>query len=119
MARKAAGGTSKVDMVRDAIAKLGWDASTAELGEYIKSTYNAEMSTAHISQTKSNEKKRQGIKRRRRKGGRKAAAESAPVASSGSASITDILAFVGEVQRWEEKLGASMIRDVVKNVLKK
>ena len=110
--------TSKVDMVREAIAKLGWDAGIEEYQKYIKDTYGHEMSKPHISQTKSNEKKRQGIRtRRRRRRGRPVAAATAPAA--GNARLSDILAFVSAVQQWEQKIGAKSVREVVKSVVGK
>jgi hypothetical protein len=114
MARKSAG-VSKVDMVREAIAKLGWSAPIEEYQAYIKSNFGVEMSKPHISQTKSNEKKRQGIRRRRRKG---RAAVAAAGNSAEGARLTDILSFVATVQQWEQKIGAKNIRDVVKTVLR-
>jgi hypothetical protein len=109
-------GTSKVDMVRDAIGKIGWDAGIDDYQKYIKDAYGVEMSKAHISQTKSNEKKRQGIRRRRRRRGRPAADGQAP---AGTAKLTDVLSFVSTVQEWEQKIGAKTVREVVKSVLKK
>src|SRR5688572_5903310 len=121
MAKKAAAeGTSKADMVRDAIAKLGFDAGPTAFQEYIKQTFNVEMSKAHISQTTSNERKRQGVRgRRRRRGGRRAAAEGGATAAAGSARVSDILSFVETVRQWEARIGADGIREVVKNVLRK
>lgn len=107
--------TSKVDMVRDAIAKLGWDAGIDEYQKFIKDTFGVEMSKPHISQTKSNEKKRQGIRRRRRRRG----AGAAPAGAPENARLTDILAFVSTVQQWEQKIGAASVREVVRTVLKK
>jgi hypothetical protein len=105
-------------MVRDAIAKLGFDAGPTAFQEYIKQTYNVEMSKAHISQTTSAERKRQGVRgRRRRRGGRRAAGEASAVA--GNAKVSDILSFVDAVRQWEAKIGAQGIRDVVKTVLRK
>jgi hypothetical protein len=115
MARRS-GGISKVDMVRDAIDNLGWSAKPDKYVEYIKSKFKVDMSKAHISQTKSAERKRRGVRgARKRRGG----SEEAAAAKNGSASIADILAFVETVKNWEEKIGAQGIRDVVKNVLKK
>lgn len=120
MAKKAAAeGTSKADMVRDAIAKLGWDAGPTAFQEYIKQTYNVEMSRAHISQTTSNERKRQGVRGRRRRRGRRAAAEGGATVAAGSAKVADILSFVDTVRQWEAKIGPDGIREVVKNVLRK
>jgi hypothetical protein len=118
MAKKAAGGTSKADMVRDAIAKLGWDAGPTAFHDYIKQTYNVDMSKAHISQTTSNERKRQGVRGRRRRGRRPASAGGTAVAA-GSAKVSDILSFVETVRQWEARIGADGIREVVKNVLRK
>jgi hypothetical protein len=117
MAKKVEG-MSKVGMVEEAIQKLGWDAPIDDLAVHIKATYGQEMSKPHISQTKSNLKKKHGIKvrRRRRRG---AAAENEPAAVSGPAKLTDILAFVTTLQQWEQRIGSDNIRDVVKTVLKK
>jgi hypothetical protein len=110
---------SKVDMVRDAIGKLGWDAGIEEYQKFIKDNFSVEMSKPHISQTKSNEKKRQGIRtRRRRRRGRPAGAGAAAGAGN-SARLTDILAFVSTVQQWEQKIGANSVREVVRTVLKR
>lgn len=125
MAKKD-GSVSKADMVRDAIKKLGWAASVDAYHAYILETYKADMSKAHISQTKSNERKRQGVRGPRRGGrrgrppgsGKKQMAE-ATFAGAGAASVADILAFVDTVREWESKLGAASIREVVKTVLKK
>lgn len=119
MAKKAASGTSKADMVRDAIGKLGWSAGPTAFHDYIKQTYNVDMSKAHISQTTSNERKRQGVRGRRRRGGRRAAGEGRTAAASGSAKVADILSFVETVRQWEARIGAEGIREVVKNVLRK
>lgn len=111
-------GTTKVDMVRDALKKLGWDAGPDAYHQYILDTYKQEMSKQHISQTVSNERKRQGVRgRRRRKRG--AGRKEAVGAAAGSARVSDILSFVETVKQWEQKIGADGIRDVVKNVLRK
>jgi hypothetical protein len=110
---------SKVDMVRDAIAKLGWNAGIEEYQKFIKDTFSIEMSKPHISQTKSNEKKRQGIRTRRRRGRGRAEGAAAGVGGAGSARLTDILNFVSAVQQWEQKIGAKSVREVVRTVLKK
>ena len=118
MAKKAAAGTSKADMVRDAIAKLGFDAGPTAMQEYIKQTYNHEMSKAHISQTTSAERKRQGVRGRRgRRRGRRAA-EGGATGGAGAARVADILSFVETVRQWEAKIGADGVRAVVKKVLK-
>lgn len=111
-------GMSKVEMVRDALAKLGWDVGAAAYQEYIKATYNVEMTKPHISQTKSAEKRRQGI-RKRRKVGRPRKDATVAVAAATAISVVDLLSFVETVKEWEQKIGASSIRDVVKAVLKK
>jgi hypothetical protein len=112
MARKGAGMT-KVDMVRDAIDNLGWSAKPDKYVEYIKNKFKVEMTKAHISQTKSAERKRRGVRGRTR--GKAAAA----VATAPAASVSDILAFVETVRKWQEKIGPKGIRDVVNNVLGK
>jgi hypothetical protein len=117
MAKKDTG-KSKADMVRETIEKLGWDAGINEYQAYIKQTYGVEMSKPHISQTKSNERKRQGIRGRRRRRGRRPGGVGAPVAA-GNARVADILSFVDTVRQWEAKIGAAGIREVVKTVLRK
>jgi hypothetical protein len=113
---KKKGGTSKVDMVRDAIAKLGWDVPIEAYSEYITKTYNVEMSKAHISQTKSTERRKQGVKGKRRRRRRAAAKEEVP---SGNAKVADILTFLDTVREWQEKIGAETVREVVRSALKK
>jgi len=111
-------GLSKVDMVRDAIGKLGWSAGIDEYQKYIKDTFGAEMSRPHISQTKSNERKKQGVRgRRRRKRGRPVGSGETQAASS--AKLSDILSFVSAVKDWEQKIGAKTVRVVVKSVVGK
>ena len=117
MAKKAEG-KSKVDMVYEAIQKHGWDSGIDDLHAYILGTFGIDMSKPHISQTKSNLKKKHGIKvRRRRRRGSAAAPEAAAVA--GPAKLADILAFVTTVQQWEQKIGSDNVREVFKTVLKK
>ena len=110
MARKS-NKVTKVDMVRDAIDVLGWAAKGDEYVNFIKDKYKVEMSKAHISQTKTAERKRRGVRGRKRKAG-------APVAAA-AACVSDILSFVEAVKTWEQRIGAAGIREVVKNVLKK
>lgn len=115
MAKKGTGKTSKADMVRTAIDKLGWKAPIDEYQAYIKATYGVEMSKPHISQTKSNERRRRGVRGRRRKSGSGAGA----AVTAGSAKVADILSFVDTVREWETRIGAAGIREVVKTVLRK
>ena len=116
MAKKGTGKTSKADMVRHAIDKFGWKAGLDQYQGYIKETYGVEMSKAHISQTKSNERKRRGVRGRKRKGG---GAGAGTGLTTGSAKVADILSFVDTVRAWEAKIGADGVREVVKTVLRK
>jgi hypothetical protein len=116
MAKKDAG-KSKADMVRETIDKLGWTAGINEYQKYIKDTYGVEMSKPHISQTKSNERKRRGVRGRKRRGGGRPAGTS--VAAAGNAKVADILSFVDTIREWETRIGAAGIREVVKTVLRK
>lgn len=116
MAKKDDGKTSKADMVRNAIDKLGWKAGIDEYQSYIKATYGVEMSKPHISQTKSNERKRRGVRGRGRRGA--GASASAGASAAGGAKVADILSFVETVREWESKIGAQGIREVVKTVLR-
>lgn len=120
MAKKGSN-MSKVEMVRQAIAKLGWNTSTEELRKYVKDNFATDMSIAHISQTKSTEKKRQGIStRKRRKRGRPPGSSKAVVsAAAGEAKISDILSFVAAVHEWQAKIGAANVKEVFKSVMKK
>jgi hypothetical protein len=118
MAKKK--GLSKVDMVRDAIVKLGWEASTADYAKYIKATHNTEMSLAHISQTKSTERRRQGVRGKRRRRGRPSKAEAAAtVHVAPAATVADIVSFLTTIREWEAKIGADTVREIVKNAQKK
>ena len=113
MAKKAEDGVKKVDMVRDAIANLGWKAKVGQYVEYIKEKYGIEMTKGHISQTKSSEKRKGKGKGRR---GRKPAAVTG--GESSGAKISDIITFISEIQTWKGKIGTAAVRDVVKTVLK-
>jgi len=115
MAKRDTGKTSKADMVRDAIDRLGWKAGINEYQDYIKQTYGVEMSKPHISQTKSNERKRRGVRGRRRRRG----AAAATAGEAGGAKVADILSFVDTVRQWESKIGADGVREVVRTVLRK
>src|SRR4051812_49416731 len=104
MAKKD-GKTSKADMVRDAIEKLGWAVPIEAYHKHILESFGADMSKAHISQTKSNERKRQGVRgpRRGKRGrppgsGKKQLAAAAANGATGAASVADILAFVDTVR---------------------
>src|SRR5947209_4286921 len=113
MAKRETGKTTKTDMVRAAIEKLGWAAGIDEYQGFIKETFGVEMSKPHISQTKSNERKRQGVRGRRRRQ-RGAEGDGEAVAAPGAAKVADILSFVEAVREWEAKIGADGIREVVK-----
>ena len=113
---KTNGGTTKVDMVRDAIDRLGWSAKLDKYVDYIKGKYKVEMSKAHISQTKTAERKRRGVRGRKKKAATSGADKNA-VAKA--ASVSDILQCVEDLKNWQQKIGTAGIRDVVKNVLKK
>jgi hypothetical protein len=115
MAKKDTGKTSKADMVRDAIDRLGWKAGINEYHDYIKQTYGVEMSKPHISQTKSNERKRRGVRGR----GRRRGATTATAGATAGAKVSDILSFVDTVRQWESKIGADGVREVVRTVLRK
>ena len=117
MAKKAESGLSKVDMVREAIEKLGWDVKVDVYHQYILDTYKVDMTKAHISQTKSNEKKKMGMNTRKRR--KKGSSAEVVHASSAETKVSDLIAFISEVQRWESKIGAESIREVVKTVFKK
>ena len=117
MARKKEGVT-KADMVRDAIANLGWDASAGEMQKYILDKFKVEMSIGHISQTKSTERKRQGVKSARRRR-RRSTSEKGDTPASSIPKVADILNFLDTIRDWEAKLGAATVRQVVDKALKK
>lgn len=96
---------TKVEMVRDAINVLGWKAKPTAIAEHIKSKFKVEMSKAHISQTKSAERRHRGERHK---------AAKAEVASP----VANILAFASVLTEFRTKLGDEAIRTVVKTVLK-
>ena len=119
MAKKT-DGRSKVSMVEEAINKQGWDISVDEIFKYVKDTFGVEMTKAHISQTKSNLKKKHGVKvRRRKKSGIAPAVVAAPAATGSAANIGDLIAFVSAVKDWEQKIGSDAVREVFKSIVKK
>lgn len=110
----------KVEMMREAFEKFGLDGDLDAIQNYIKETYGEELSKPHISQTKTSERKRLGLKgKRRRKGAKAATAETtaADVGVSNSLDITDVLALFAEIQRYKDKLGAKNVQKVVTKAL--
>lgn len=103
----------KVDMMRDAFAKLGKSATIADVQKYVLDTYGVELTKAHISQTRSSEK------RGKKKRGRKPKSEGTVVVADGSDSleITDVLALFAEIQRYKGILGAKNVQKVVSKAL--
>jgi len=97
---------TKVEMVRDAIKVLGWKAKPTAIAEHIKSKFKVEMTKAHISQTKSAERRH----RSERQKAVKAEVSPSPVAN--------ILAFANVLTEFRSKLGDEAIRTVVRTVLK-
>ncbi len=75
--------TNKTEAVRQALEGLGYDASPAEIQQFIKEKFDQSMDANMISSYKSSLRKKAGMKGRRRKRGRRAATETsaAPAAT--------------------------------------
>ena len=80
------GGVSKMDAVREALRQLGWDAKPAQIQGFIKEKFGVEMTLDHISNYKSDIRRKsgQGKKRGRKPGPKPAAAGAAPKAAANS-----------------------------------
>jgi hypothetical protein len=104
---------SKMDLVRQALATLGNDASGSEIAKHLKEQANVAMSANMASNYKSTILKKQGQspRRRRRKRGRPRAGEAAPAttAMSEGVSIKDIRA----LRDMSQRLGRSRLRELV------
>jgi hypothetical protein len=86
-AKGGSGGVSKMDAVREALRQLGWDAKPAQIQGFIKEKFGVEMTLDHISNYKSDIRKKSGKgKKRGRKPGPKpgAAAAAAPKVGANS-----------------------------------
>jgi hypothetical protein len=104
---------NKMELVRQALATLGNDASPGDIAKHLKEQANLEMSTGMISNYKSSilKKLEQSPRRRGRKRGRPTAAEGAPAttASAEGVSIKDIRA----LREMSQRLGRSRLRELV------
>jgi hypothetical protein len=84
-AKDKSGGVSKMDAVREALRQLGSDAKPAQIQGFIKEQFGHEMTLDHISNYKSDIRRKSGKgKRRGRKPGPKPAAATAPKAAANS-----------------------------------
>ncbi len=129
MAKKAAEGQNQGDKIRQMIEVLGWEAAPLDCVKYLKDTFDLTMDKSYVSQLRSAERKKQGLPPLRvRKGGRgkgkktkeaaaaKPAAAQSPAASPASAA--DITTFVMELTKWQEKLGAKTVKEVLQTLAK-
>ena len=80
------GGVSKMDAVRESLRQLGWDAKPAQIQGFIKEKFGVEMTLDHISNYKSDIRRKsgKGKKRGRKPGPKPAAAGAAPKAAANS-----------------------------------
>lgn len=121
MAKKSEGEEGKkikkVDMMRDAFATLGMDAELSAIQSYIKDKYGEDLTKAHISQTKTSERKKAGGTTGKR--GRKPKGEVvvSSAATEATLDIADVLALFAEIQRYKEKIGAKNVQKVVAKAL--
>ena len=75
-----------MDAVREALRQLGWDAKPAQIQGFIKEKFGVEMTLDHISNYKSDIRRKsgKGKKRGRKPGPKPAAAGAAPKAAANS-----------------------------------
>jgi hypothetical protein len=104
---------SKMDLVRQALATLGNDASGSEIAKHLKEQANVEMSANMASNYKSTILKKQGQSPRRKKGkrGRPAGTEAAPATRSSSEDIS--LKDIRALRDMSQRLGRSRLRELV------
>jgi ribosomal protein L19E len=98
--------TNKAEAVRQAMDKLGFDASPLMIQKFIKDNFDQDMSANMISSYKSNERTKKGLAGRRKKRGRpkkNTTAAAVPTASSHDAvpwkdlrTIKDIAGRIGK-----------------------
>lgn len=106
--KKAQGGMSKMEAVRQAIASLGRDVKTAELLSFLKSNYNVVMSPEMAYNYKSNVLKKKGRKRGRKPGRKPAAAAPANGRRGGGITLEDIQA----VKKLADRIGAEKVQQL-------
>jgi hypothetical protein len=118
-AKKSKDGISKMEAVRQAIAKLGKEAKPPEILSFVKENYGVVMSYDMASNYKGTAIKQMGGKKRGRKPGPKpAVAAAVPTANghvSGGISLEDITA----VKALADRLGAEKVWQLAKVLARK
>jgi hypothetical protein len=117
--KKSTDGISKMEAVRQAIAKLGKEAKPPEILSFVKQNFGVKMSYDMASNYKGTAIKQLGGKKRGRKPGPKPAVAAAAVPTAnghagGSISLEDITA----VKALADKLGAEKVWQLAKVLAK-
>ena len=111
---------SKADAMRNAFATMGVDAELDAVKEWVKTQYGIDLEKAHISQFKSNAKRKaklDNIPKKVVKASESGKIEIVPLANSPVHDVTDIVAFVKMVQKAKEELGAETVKQIVDSTL--
>jgi hypothetical protein len=113
--KKSTDGISKMEAVRQAIAKLGKDAGPAEILPFIKENFGVVMSTEMAYNYKSTALKQMGGKKRGRKPGRKPGKKPVAVAAAANGHTESIsLADIQAVKALTDRLGAEKVFQLAK-----
>jgi hypothetical protein len=96
-------------MVREALEKEGWKAKPDVYREYIFKTFGKDVPKNQISQYKSAEKRKKGMKRR----GKISSASTQGPEANNHDDVDEIIEFIADLQHWESRLGAARIKQIV------
>jgi hypothetical protein len=103
---------TKREAVERALASLGRDAKPKRIQVFVKERFGIDMSPDHISNYKSDIRRRKG-KKRKGKGGRPAAAPTAPAAGPRTAPGAIPLADIDLAKGLVERLGAKRLHALI------
>lgn len=123
---------SKAQMIREAIAALGLEAELNALHSWIQEKYKQDIGKEHITQFRSNERRRQrinsGPKRIAGQSGVRSiptvtqptpapAVEMAPLANAPLYDLVAVIELVKRLQEAKEKLGGEAVKQIVSQTI--
>jgi hypothetical protein len=111
--KKANGGITKIEAVKQALSKLGKDATRPDIQKFVKDNYRVEMTLDHISNCKGELRKKKGHAKKsvaqQPTAGKHEPKQPTPAPRSHGISLTDIEA----VKDLVERVGAESLRQLI------
>jgi hypothetical protein len=116
--QKSKDGISKIDAVRQAVAKLGKDAKPPEILSFVKENFGVTMSYDMASNYKSTALKKKKGKRGRKPGPKSAATVAAVPTTNGHSNGSISLEDISAVKALADRLGAEKVWQLAKVLAK-